>query len=213
VFVENNYQLLQPTALTNVVSFFKGFFRDLGFFMTAMGPLENGTIEVMYGGADRVLEREDEPDQWLWQLPERVPSFEMTRQSEDIDPLQSDTWVSEVFNYQLVALYGDEPRSQLGFEARDTVVTMQFSEDLTLITGGTIRGYMTRTEAESRFLELDECILQQGLCPNVDCDQAPLQTLADILDCNDVQPDAEVDNEDAYTTEVYFSSELVELVE
>ena len=214
VYVENNYQLLQPTALTNVVSFFKGFFSDLGFFMTAMGPLEDGTIQVVYGGADRVLIGNEEPDQWRWQLPERLPVFEIRRQTEGVPPLQSDTWVSDVFDYQLVALYGDEPRSRIGFEARQTVVTMQFSQDLQSITGGTIRGYMTRVEAESRFLELDDnCLLQQGLCPAVDCELAPLQTLADILDCNEVAPDAEIDDEDAYITEVYFSSEIVEVVE
>ena len=45
VYIEDNYQLLRPTALTNVLSFFKGIFTDLGFFMTAMGPVDGDTIE------------------------------------------------------------------------------------------------------------------------------------------------------------------------
>jgi hypothetical protein len=218
VYVENNYQLLRPTPLTGVVSFFKGFFTDLGFFMTSMGPIEGANIEVSYGGADRVVNRDEEPDQWRWQLPERIPTFTISRQTEDVDPLQSNTWVSEVFDYRLVALYGEEPRAQIGFEAKNTVVTMRFSEDLTMIIYGTIRGFLTREEAELRFLDIaDNCLLQQGVCPAVDCENAPLQTLADILDCNEVEPDADIDDEvdgnDAYTTEVFFTSDVVELVE
>ncbi len=217
IYVENNYQLLQPTALTNVLSFFKGIFTDLGFFMTAMGPLDGDTVEVTYGGADRITRVMDGPDEWAWQVPERLPTFTMTRM-EGGDPLQSSAWQSEVFQYRLVALYGDEPRAGIGFTAEQTVVTMRFNPELTEIVEGTIRGYMTRDEAENRRLEIsDNCLLQQGACPMVDCDNAPLMTLADVLDCNEVEPDYDLDDEiegnDAYTTEIYFTSEIVTLVE
>lgn len=217
IFVENNYQLLQPTALTNVVSFFKGIFSDLGFFMTAMGPLDGDSVEVMYGGADRVTRIDDAPDEWRWQLPDRLPSFTM-RRLEGGDPLQSDTWQSEIFTYRLVALYGPEPRAGIGFVAEKTVVTMRFDPELTNIVEGTISGFMTREEAENRFLAIsDNCLLQQGACPLVDCENSPLETVADVLDCNEVEPDSDLDDDipgnDAYATEIYFTSELVTLVE
>lgn len=218
VYVENNYQLLRPTALTNVLSFFKGIFTDLGFFMTAMDPLDGDTILVHYGGADRVNRVMDGPDEWRWQLPDRLPTYTMRRATENVDALQSNTWISEVFTYRLVALYGDEPRAGIGFTAEETVVTMRFNEELTDVVEGTIRGYITREEAENRRLEIsDNCLLQQGACPAVDCENAPLESLADVLDCNEVDPDYDLDDEipgnDAYTTEIYFTSEIVTLVE
>jgi hypothetical protein len=219
-FVETNYVLEQPSALTNVVSVAKGLFSDTGFFLTEVAGLEGDAARVYYGGGDRLEQHDDGPDVYRWQLPDDLPSFLMRRLQDPEQPLQGNTWRSDVFDYELVALFGDEvPRGRLGFEAVQTQVTMTFDPDLTQIMEGRIEGYITRAEAERRELGLvDNCALSRLLCPAYDCtNDPPLATFAELLDCNGVPTDSDLDplieGNDAYRASIFFQSERVELVE
>jgi hypothetical protein len=220
VYAEVNYVLLQPSALTNVISVIKGLFNQTGFFMTDMREADGDQIVVYYGGADRVEHNDDAPDLYAWQLPERLPTFRVHRLEDPEAPQQGHTWQSDVFLYELVALFGDgEPRQGLGFEAADTVVTMTFNEELTQITSGSIQGYLTREEAEDRTLGIaEDCLLSRALCPSFDCDtDEPILTVANLLDCNEVELDSDIDpaieGNDAYRADIFFQSDEVILVE
>ncbi len=216
-YVEYNYVLEEPSALTNAVSVLKGFFGDVGFFMIDLDTLGEGNIfEAPYGGADLVTENDNGPDTYAWQLPDRLPMVEvhpMDPEAEDFDP---DVWVADPFTYELVAVFTDgDIRSGLGFEAEQTSLTMRFTPDLTGIVEGRLNGFITRAEAESRSLQLAEnCLLALGLCPTFSCaNDPPMETLADVLDCNDVVLDSDIDpnieGHDAYRAVIFFQSNEV----
>ena len=85
---------------------------------------------------------------------------------------------------------------------------------MTQIESGRLDGFITREEAESRELELeDNCLLALGLCPAHNCADPPMGTLADVLDCNEVVLDADIDpnieGHDAYSASIFFQSEEV----
>ena len=220
-YIEFNYILEEPSALTNAISVFKGFFGDIGFFMIEFAPVDDeGLSEMTYGGADQVLEVEEGPDVWAWQLPDELPSVQVHRMVQEDDPFDGTWWQSDPFDYQLVALFGDGPRrSRLGFTAAQTTLTMQFSDDLSQIITGRLDGFITREEAESRRVDFaGNCILALAMCPVHDCgEDPPFETLSDILDCNEVVMDADIDpnleGHDAYRASIFFESELVTIEE
>lgn len=220
-YVEFNYVLEEPAALSNAFSVLKGFFGDVGFFLIEFGPLDDeGVSEMVYGGADRLIDVNDGPDTWRWQLPDELPSTAVHPLREEGDPLNGRRWQSDTFDYQLVALFGDTPnRLRLGFEAAQTVLTMEFSEDLSQIVSGRLDGYITRDEAVTRTVDLSgNCLLAVGLCPAHSCaNDPPLETLADILDCLEVPLNADIDpnieGHDAYTAAIFFQSEAVIIAE
>ena len=220
-FVETNYILESPAALSGVVSLIKGFLTGTGFFMTLFSPIdEAGVITVTYGGGDRVMSNPEGFDTYAWQFPpDTLPTFTIERFQSLDDPMQDDTWESEVFDYRLAAVFEfNGIRSTLGFEAKNAIMKATFNEDLTEIINGSLAGYITREEAESRFLNLDDpdCFFTIGLCPTFDCGvDEPLQTIADVLDCNDAELDSDIDPEiegnDAYRAVIAFESKRVEI--
>ena len=220
-YVEFNYVLEEPSELTNAISVLKGFFGDVGFFMTQWTGLdEENRSEMFYGGGDRVLEVDDGPDVWIWQVPNRLPSVLVHPLIEENDPLNGRRWQTEPFDYELVALFGEGPnRFSLGFEAVQTVLTVEFSEDMSEIVAGRLEGFITREEVLSRDVDLsDNCIIARGLCPTFDCDQdPPWETLGDVFDCLQIPMNADLDpnleGHDAYSASIFFQSELVTIQE
>jgi len=220
-YVEYNYVLQEPEELTTVVSVLKGFLAGTGFFMTAFSArAEDDTMMVTYGGGDRVMAVPDGYDQYAWQFPpDTLPAFQVSRYADPNDPLQDAVWESEVFDYRLVAVFEFmDVRSEVGFVAKSATVQLRFSEDLDRIEDGVLEGYITREESESRFLNLNDpnCFLTLGVCPSFDCaNDPPLQTLADVLDCNGAVLDADIDPDieghDAYRAVIYFQSNRVEI--
>jgi hypothetical protein len=216
VYAEINYVLERPNALTNVVSFIKGFFSEIGFFITEFREAQGDEIIVYYGGADRLQRVDEGPDRYRWQIPDALPSFRIHRLVDEAEPLQGHTWQSEVFDYRLVALFGG---SELSFEAVQTTVTFRFNEALTEVEGGRIEGYLTRAEAERRALGIGgDCFRSLAICPMYDCqNDEPLLTVADVLDCNAVPLDSDVEplveGDDSYRVEIFFVSEEATLSE
>lgn len=178
-------------------------------------------LSALYGGASRLEVVEDGPDVYAWQFPvDQLPGFRVrpALPEEAPDPSNpTNTWVSDVFDYRLMAIFTfNGVQSVLGFEAKQTVMTATFSEDLETITAGRLEGYITREEAESRLLNLDDpdCLISRGICPGFECGvDAPLMSIADVLDCNgavmnaDVDPD--IEGHDAYMTSIFFESRRV----
>ena len=220
-FVEYNYVLEEPSELTNAISVLKGFFGDVGFFMIDFSDLdESNHSEMFYGGGDRILEVDEGPDVWAWQLPDELPSVVVYPLIEENDPLNGRRWRSDPFDYQLVALFGDEPRRfRLGFEAAQTVLTMEFTEDMSEIISGRLEGYITREEAENRSVDFsDNCILARGLCPIFDCaNDPPMENLGAVFDCLEIPLNADIDpnieGHDAYEASIFFQSERVTIQE
>lgn len=220
-YVEYNYVLQEPEELTTVVSVLKGFLSGTGFFMTEFSARgEDDTVMVTYGGGDRVMAVPDGYDIYAWQFPpDTLPTFQMSRYQDPNDPLQDAVWESEVFDYRLVAVFEFmNVQSEVGFLAKNATTRMRFSQDLSQIEDGVLEGYITRQEAENRFLNLDDpqCFLTLGLCPTFDCvNDLPLQTLADVLDCNGAELDSDVDPDieghDAYRAVIYYQSERIEV--
>ena len=227
-YVEVNYVLEQPEEISAIVSVLKGFVGDVGFFMTALGPLsESDAIEVTYGGADPITEGSDEElPGYAFQRPESLPpTFFLQPFQDPMRPFAGDTWRSERFTYELVALFDfNNTRNEVGFVAIDTFVTMQFSPDGSSIERGNITGYITREQTEDRLLTFGDdcespqslcCIVTVGVCPTYSCGQdAPLESIADILDCNGAMPDVDLDEtipgNDAYFATIFFASKEVQ---
>jgi hypothetical protein len=186
--------------------------------MTHFSPLDDaGEMVVTYGGGDRVETVPDGLNIYAWQIPEAsLPVFRVHRYEPATAPLAHALWESEVFDYQLVAVIEvGTVRSGLGFEAVDSTVRFEFSDDLTRISQGRLDGFITRAEALTRFIQLD-CLLSLGLCPGFDCDlDPPIETIADLLDCRGAPLDSDLDpaieGNDAYRASILFSSEEVEL--
>jgi hypothetical protein len=212
-YVEFNYVLEEPSELTNTISVLKGFFSDVGFFLIDFSPLDEANeSEMFYGGAERVLEVEDGPDVWTWQLPLDLPSVQVYPDIREDDPLNGRRWTTDPFTYELVAIFGE---FRLGFEAVDAVVSMEFSEDLSQVVSGRLTGYITREEVEGRGVDFtDNCLLATGLCPAFDCvNDPPWETLAEVFDCLEIPLNADIDpnleGDDAYDASIFFQSEQV----
>ncbi|MEO1268357.1 MAG: hypothetical protein AAFX99_09675 [Myxococcota bacterium] len=228
-FVETNYVLEEPEEISAVVSVLKGFVGQTGFFMTDIAPLaDNDTLLVTYGGGDPAGPIMDGvTPTYRWQRPDELPTFSMSPYADPERPLAGESWMSEVFDYELVALFEfDGQQNRIGLEVLDTVVEMRFSPGEERITRGFITGFITRQEAEDRWLnfgsDCDEgvgslcCIVSVGVCPTYNCSDDPeLGDIAAVLDCNGAEMDADLDPEipgpDAYQTTIFFESIRVHL--
>jgi len=211
-FVETEYTLVQPEALAQLVETAKTSLGGTKLLAMAFPPNSNAdlSLNVTYGAADP-----SDPGYEMQEAIHERRTFVARRYDDPRESQQGNTWASDPFVYTLHAR--TKVLSQdvvIGFSAQDVVAVAQFDESLEKITAGSLEGALTRSEAEQRALSVPS-LLCPTVCPASYCINHTISRLADILDCNEVPQDVDLDHatpgNDAYAVRVRFRSERAEL--
>jgi hypothetical protein len=205
-YAETAFDLVAPSTLRGAFDLLVGDPGSTRVFVNDVREADGGT-EIRYGSASP-----DADGGLAWQDVSPYRTFRIAPSTED-----PALYVSERFTYTLRARVPNPANAStnflLGLEAEDAVWAARASADFQQLTDGTLRGTITRAQAELRPLNLGAGCL--ALCPlsPVCLRTGGVKTLADLLDCAGSTRDVDSDGDgalDAYRLVIAFASERVD---
>ncbi len=200
-FAETSFSLVTPDALKPLLNQASTLLEQGSLFVNAY-RISGARFGVNYGAADWVTSAEVR-----FQFPEN----DRNRFFVAVDPDALRTYRSQPFTYRLLArikVLGIA--SYLSMNVRDTVYEAKFDADFLAIEQGSLKGALSRQDAERSPLELG--VLCGTYCPGDFCVSRGVSTLADVLDCQGATLNLDRDSDgtaDAYRVEMAFNSRRV----
>ena len=200
-WAESDFDIVEPEELTRIFEFLKSFADGVKFMVLDVGP---GTVELTatYGAAN-VVDEEVSPIQVSYQTPGGVGEMVFRPSAPEETPLHGDSWETVPFQYELqasahVEFPGVEPvDADFGLFAENMVIALTLLVDEPGHASGTLTGLVTREEAEDRTLAGRDQIpgFATLFCSVRGYDPGPQWNLSDILDCNEAEMDADLDDD------------------
>ncbi len=197
-FAETSFSLVTPSALSPLLQQASALLEQGSFFVTTYRAAEE-RFSVDYGAADWVTSAE--------------VRFQFPAVERDVFLVEGAprTYRSLPFAYRLrarIKLLG--LTSNLAMLVRDAMYEAMFDGDFLTIEQGTLKGALTRRDAERSPLEPG--LLCGSYCPSAFCLSHGVSSLADILDCQGTELDVDRDADgtpDAYSVEMTFTARRV----
>jgi hypothetical protein len=205
-YADTAFDLVAPSTLRGAFDLLVGDPGSTRVFVNDVREADGGT-EVRYGSASP-----DADGGLAWQDVSPYRTFRIAPSTED-----PALYVSERFTYTLRARVPNPANAStnflLGLEADDAIWAARASDDYRELTDGTLRGTITRTQAQMRPLALGKGCIALCLFSPVCTRDGGVQTLADLLDCAGSTMDVDSDGDgslDAYRLILSFASERVD---
>jgi hypothetical protein len=204
-YAETSFTLVKPAGLKAVLEQATSLIGNGRLFVNEYRAGSGSTAVVVYGAADAVT-----GSQVRWQFPS-AQRYSFTAAPVRGEPTR---YRSEPFTYRMLArvkiLFSTR---QVGLAVVDTIYDAKFDTEFQAIEAGTLKGVLPRSLAEQTSFQVGPLCSQ--FCPSSFCTSHGVNTLADVLDCQNSTMDVDRDGDgrpDAYAMELAFRSQRVTLV-